>query len=198
MQTGIPVGTLISTEQTSSTNKSTWVHPQVAINIAQWVSPQFDVKVSAWVYEVMMTGKIDITNTKSYRQLQEENKGKQLKINYLTKRYVKKVQRTQFEEKNVIYILTTKRLKKDNIYIIGKAKNLTTRLSTYNKTDEHEVIYYEQCKDEDNMNIVEHMVLSKLNIYREQANRDRFILQYPYDISLFKNTIKECINFFTL
>ena len=32
--------------------RHTWVHPQVAINIAQWISPQFDVKVSAWVLEV--------------------------------------------------------------------------------------------------------------------------------------------------
>jgi hypothetical protein len=39
--------------------QGTWVHPQVAINIAQWISPQFDVKVSGWVYEIMMTGKVD-------------------------------------------------------------------------------------------------------------------------------------------
>ena len=170
--------------------RHTWVHPQVAINIAQWISPEFDVKVSAWIYEVMMTGKIDISNTKSYRILQQENKDKQLKINYLTKRYVKKISRAQFEEKNVIYILTTERLKKDNIYIIGKAKNLTTRLSTYNKTDEHEVIYYQQCKDEETMTIVENMVISKLSIYKEKANRDRFILDSKQSIKLFEDTIK--------
>jgi hypothetical protein len=195
MQTGIPASALISIEQTSSTDKATWVHPQVAINIAQWISPEFDVKVSAWIYEVMMTGKVDITNTKSYRQLQQENKDKQIKINYLTRKYVKRISRTQFEEKYVMYILTTERLKKDNIYILGKASNLTSRLSTYNKTDEHEVIYYEQCSSEENMAVVENMVFSKLKEYREVANRERFILPETEKIDKFIFAIKECIRF---
>ena len=59
-------------------NQETWVHPQIAINIAQWISPRFDVKVSAWVYEAMMTGKVDIANTKTYREIQQENKAKNL------------------------------------------------------------------------------------------------------------------------
>ena len=37
-------------------NQGTWVHPQVAINLAQWLSPKFAVKVSKWVYD-WMSGK---------------------------------------------------------------------------------------------------------------------------------------------
>lgn len=33
--------------------QGTWVHPQVAINLAQWCSAEFAVKVSQWVYEWM-------------------------------------------------------------------------------------------------------------------------------------------------
>jgi hypothetical protein len=192
---GISAFELIKQNAGGNGERHTWVHPQVAINIAQWISPAFDVKVSAWVYEVMMTGKVDITNTKSYRQLQEENKDKQLKINYLTKKYVKRIPRTQFEEKNVIYILTTERLKKDNVYILGKASNLTSRLSTYNKSDEHEVVYYQQCLNEDKMAIVENMVFSKLEKYREAANRERFILTENLKVDTFIDTIKECVKF---
>ena len=71
-------------------NSQTWVHPQVAINIAQWISPQFDVKVSAWVYEAMMTGKVDIANTKTYLEIQQENKVKDLRIRFLEKKYLKR------------------------------------------------------------------------------------------------------------
>ena len=67
---GIPVNTLIKYNTGSNEERATWAHPQVAINIAQWISPRFDVKVSAWVYDVMMSGKVDISNTKSYLQLQ--------------------------------------------------------------------------------------------------------------------------------
>ena len=45
-----------------------------AINITQWISHHFDVKVSALIYEVMMTGKVDISNTKSYSQLRKKDK----------------------------------------------------------------------------------------------------------------------------
>uniref|UniRef100_A0A6C0JMS7 KilA-N domain-containing protein n=1 Tax=viral metagenome TaxID=1070528 RepID=A0A6C0JMS7_9ZZZZ len=187
---------LIKVEQTSNVNKTTWVHPQVAINIAQWISPQFDVKVSGWVYEIMMTGKVDITNTKSYKELQEQNKIQDIKIQYLTKKYVKAQPRVQYEEKNVVYILTTKRMKKDRVYILGKATNLTNRLSTYNKSDEHQVVYYQSCGDEETMGCVENMVFQYLKKYREQANRERFILPKNMKIGYFSDCIKKSVEFF--
>ena len=180
---------------TTEENTGTWVHPQVAINIAQWISPQFDVKVSAWVLEVMMSGKVDITNTKSYRELKKDNKNKQLKIQLMTKKYVKKQPRIKYEEKNVLYILTTANMKKERRYILGKATNLTSRLSVYNKSDEHEVVYYQECPDEEIMSIVESLVFCKLKEYREQANRERFLLPEIEKVDLFINTIKECIKF---
>lgn len=36
-----------------STGGGTWVHPQVALNLAQWLSPKFAVQVSKWVYDWM-------------------------------------------------------------------------------------------------------------------------------------------------
>ena len=177
-------------------DSQTWVHPQVSINIAQWISPRFEVKVSGWVYEIMMTGKVDITNTKTYKELQKENKDKELKIQYLTKKYVKSQPRVQCEEKNVVYILTTKLMKKDRRYILGKATNLTSRLSTYNKSDEHEVVYYASSESEETMSLVESMVFQYLNEYREQANRERFILPEKKEISFFSDIIKKSVEFF--
>ncbi len=31
--------------------QGTWVHPQVAVNLAQWLSPEFAVKVTKWVHD---------------------------------------------------------------------------------------------------------------------------------------------------
>jgi len=195
LTTGIPVVELIKKNTGGNGERHTWVHPQVAINIAQWISPQFDVKVSAWVLEVMMTGKVDITNTKSYRELQQDNKNKQLKIQLMTKKYVKKQPRVQYDDRNVVYILTTANMKKERRYILGKATNLTSRLSVYNKSDEHEVIYYQECLNEEKMGVIETLVFCKLNDYREQANRERFFLPEGEKLDLFIDTIKECINF---
>ena len=45
------------------------------------------------------------------------------------------------------------------------------------------------------MDTVEILVLNKLRDYREQANRDRFILPDDKDDRLFTGTIDECIRF---
>ena len=187
---------LIKYNTAYGSERATWVHPLVAINIAQWISPAFDLKVSGWVYEIMMTGKVDITNTTSYKKLQEQDKQKSIKIQYLTKKYVKSQPRTQYKERNVIYILTTALMKKERRYILGKASNLTSRLSVYNKSDEHEVVYYQSCGDEETMGCVENMVFQYLKEYREQANRERFILPKTEEIKLFTNIINKSVEFF--
>ena len=87
-------------------------------------------------------------------------------------------------------------MKKDRRYILGKATNLTSRLSTYNKSDEHEVVYYASCEDEETMSCVENTVFKYLNEYREQANRERFILPEKKDISFFSDAIKKSVEFF--
>jgi hypothetical protein len=192
---GISTNELIKYKSGSNSERATWVHPQVAINIAQWISPEFDVKVSGWVYEIMVTGKVDITNTKSYKQLQKENKDHQLRIKVLENRYLKKHKRTDYNANNVIYVLTTDSSKKNNIYIMGKAANLTTRLSVYNKSEEHQVIFYKECSSPEVMSSVEGVIFQKLDQYRQQANRERFILPEGKDISLFTNVIEKCIQF---
>lgn len=54
---GIPRDRLIRSVVTGpNEQRGTWVHPQVAINLAQWVSPAFAVLVSEWVFE-WLTGK---------------------------------------------------------------------------------------------------------------------------------------------
>lgn len=49
---------LIQTVSTGANElRGTWVHPQVAINLAQWLSPEFAVKVTQWIFD-WMSGKI--------------------------------------------------------------------------------------------------------------------------------------------
>jgi hypothetical protein len=51
---GIPRTDLIqSLTGGTPTLQGTWVHPQVAVNLAQWVSPKFAVLVTQWVYDWM-------------------------------------------------------------------------------------------------------------------------------------------------
>lgn len=195
---GIHKDELIKYESEEDGYIKIWAHPQVTINISQWISSQFNVKVSSWIYEIITTGKGDIQNIKTYNELVKENKSKDLRIKFLTDKYVKKQRRTQYIDGYLIYILTTKNLKKEGIYVFGKTDNLTKRLSTYNKSEEHEVIYYQDCKEKDIMDYSENLIYKKLKKYRQQANRDRFILPTDKEINYFTNTVKNCIEFLSL
>jgi len=170
--------------------QSTWIHPDLAIQLAQWISPTFALQVSKWIRTLFTDGKVEVT-----KKLLDNIKEKDNKIKLLQDTYVKKQRRTDYPCNNVIYILTTEEGKHKRNYIIGKAKNLKNRLSTYNKTSEHEVVYYKECKNEEDMNMIELMVINKLQDYKEKANRDRFILPIEVDITLFTNTIDECVKF---
>jgi len=156
-----------------------WIHPDLAQSLAYWISSNCGLVVSKWIKKI-------------YSKDALENE-----IKILEDMCIKKQKRQEYPQRNVIYMLTTLDNYKKGIYIIGKAKKLTNRLSSYNKTAEHKVIYYKECIDENIMNLVELMVLTKLDHYREKANRDRFILPKDSNISLFidfltpKNKINE-------
>ena len=180
----------INVEQTqlidNKNEKEIWIHIDLAIQLGQWISPKVALQITKWSRE-LYNSKLDINN----KILKE----KEQQIKFLQDLYVKKQPRKDYPE-NVIYMLTTEDNKKKRIYIIGKAKELKNRLSSYNKTSEHEVVYYKQCKNEFHMTTIELMVLTKLDEFREKANRDRFILPIDKEISLFTNIIDSCINFF--
>ena len=46
------------------------------------------------------------------------------------------------------------------------------------------------------MDLIEHIVIKKLKIYKEKANRDRFILPIEKDITFFKDIVDISVNFF--
>lgn len=56
---GIPISQLVLSFKGNSSQyqQGTWVHPDVAINLAQWLSPKFAVAVSRWVRD-WMAGKV--------------------------------------------------------------------------------------------------------------------------------------------
>ena len=78
-----------------------------------------------------------------------------------------------------------------------KAQNLKSRLSSYNKSNEHEVIYYKQCDSQKMTHVIKIIVLLMLYKYREYLNRDRFILPKDKSIDFFTNTIDKAVNFFS-
>ena len=175
-------------------NQEIWIHPDLAIRLAQWISPKFGFQISKWI-RTLFSNDTEV-NIKMLKEQEKELKLKDKQIQLLKDQYIKKQQRKDYPENNVIYIVTTEDNKKKRIYIVGKAKKLKDRLGPYNKTAEHEVVYYQPCKNGEHLKIIESIVLNKMEPYREKANRDRFVLPINKELSLFTNIIENTIKFF--
>lgn len=100
-------------------------------------------------------------------------------------------------ERNSVYLLTSYIHLEKRTYIIGKSKNLNSRLTAYNKGLDHDVVYIRKCKNINQMGIIELMILYKLDNFRERMNRDRFILPNDKDVSFFINVFDTAVDWFS-
>ena len=152
-------------------------------------------KFQDWVCETVLPS---IRKNGEYilQEYKEKIEKQQKEIKILENKCVKSQSRIPYKERNVIYMIQDKYHKLERIFVIGKAVSLTDRLSSYNKTRDHEVIYYRECNSSQQMSCIERCVLYKLDKYRETSNRDRFILPNDKDVSLFTNAIDLFIDAF--
>lgn len=169
--------------QIIETSDDIWIHPDLAIALAYWISPIVAANISEWI-KTILSDKLD-----------KELKLRDDRIKVLQDTFVKKQPRKNYPS-NVIYLITSESNKKKRIYIIGKATKLKDRLSGYNKSEEHEVVYYKQCPNNEIMKTAETMILVKLKEHQEKANRDRFILPINKNINYFTDIIDNSIKFF--
>jgi len=86
---------------TSKFQQGTWVHRKVAIHLAQWLSPNFAVQVSNWLDELFITGKVELGQEKSNKEL--ENKfQEQIKLLTQEKQQAIKEKEEVIQEKQTI------------------------------------------------------------------------------------------------
>jgi len=111
-ETGIPVSQLIDVKKGNSSNfaQGSWIHPDLAVNLAQWISPVFGLRVSRWVREIVITGsarlepKSDEELLKLQMELQlNQEKLKKLETNH--KRLLQKREYHKFQKGPCFYII---------------------------------------------------------------------------------------------
>lgn len=159
--------------------------------------------------EKKIDGELDIKNNNFKKQIlinKEllekiellENKNKELlrEIQFLENKFIRFQKREKCEDNNVIYLISNEDIKKERVYIFGKAIDIKIRLTTYNKSLEHEIVYYKSFKNMYQMKVAEMMVLYKLNKYIDKSKKERLILPKNEDISIFTKIIDEAYEWF--
>ena len=162
---GIPTDDLIKYESGSNENRATWGHRLVAIEIARWISPEFGVKIIKWTDEILITGKVELGNEKSNKELeniyQEKINNLQNKLNnYETTIFNRKIDYCPIEYygKDIVYFLkfnipihlyseyTSKYTKLDNkdysCVEFGVTSNIEERLKSHKRDKKKENLIF--------------------------------------------------------
>lgn len=89
-----------------------------------------------------------------------------------------------------------KQCEKERKYTVGLAIDLSKRISSYNKLEDHYPIYYKSFENEEQMKVAESMILKMLYDYRMLESKDRFMLPVGKDIKLFTKAFDDSFIFF--
>lgn len=167
---GIPITDLINIIQGGNAQGS-WIHPDLATNLAQWISHPFGIRVARWVREIVLTGKASFEPKsndaliKLQMELQEKNDQlKRLEVNH--KKLLMKREYHKFKNGSCLYII-----KADPDHLkVGISDNLGERFATYRTSIPNMKVLYVIYTSR--AGILEQCLLSRYSDYRVESNHE--------------------------
>jgi hypothetical protein len=60
----------------------TFIHPDLAVQLAQWISPSFALQVSRWIRELMLTGRVELGKEKTNAELEDIYETQRVSLDY--------------------------------------------------------------------------------------------------------------------
>ncbi len=193
--------------QVGGNHAGSWIHPDLAVQLAQWAVPTFAIRVSRWVRELATTGSVSIDSRKSDEELKamrdemnllrlENEEAKSLleskdeliaakdgQINRLHDTQIELIQfKKRITKEETLYIVSTANYARQGIFKIGRtAGKMSFRSSSHNTThiqgDKVKVIKEFKVND---ATIVERNVHYRLNSLLVAGEREFFLC--PYDL----------------
>lgn len=85
--------------------QGSWIHPDLAVQLAQWISPVFAIQISRWTRELLLTGSVNLFNEKTHVQLLELEKEKK-KIETKYRQILQKKTYHKFKTGPAFYIIS--------------------------------------------------------------------------------------------
>ena len=73
LETGISENKLLDIQKGGNikiVTQGSWIHPDLATNLAQWISPKFSIQVSRWIRELFTAGSVKLHQEKSQEQIE--------------------------------------------------------------------------------------------------------------------------------
>lgn len=144
----IPISGLVDMKKGGNDKncQGSWIHPDLAVQLAQWISPSFAIQVSRWIRELFFRGSVSVNDRRSDDELQRltveyEQKLREKDAQLLASRqkelrlsaFIKIT--TKLETNEILYIGTSDAYQRRNRFKVGGValeSALPGRFSTYN------------------------------------------------------------------
>jgi hypothetical protein len=129
---GIPLAQLVDVKKgnSSSFSQGSWIHPDLAIQLAQWISPVFALKVSRYIRELSVTGSVHLGYEKTGQQILDL----QHKLRTSQEKYEKSLERRHYHKfkKGPCFYIVSDIDSKSVKYKVGiDDDNINARLQVY-------------------------------------------------------------------
>lgn len=196
-EVGIPTSQLIDIKKGgNSSTQGSWIHPDLAVQLAQWISTEFAVQVSRWIREMAITGSASINSKKTDKQLlqlQEENALLKSEIKTITKTHRALLYKKSYHKLKVgkcFYIIfdPESAVKK---YKIGNTDDINIRLAQYRTSNPRiKLVYLVYTEDNE---LLEKNILSRYKECRQDQKNHEVI--YGIDLDHIIKSVETNINF---
>ena len=193
---GTPTSELISIKKggNDKKNQGSWIHPDLAVQLAQWISPKFALKVSRWVREIAITGTVSSVEKSSDQLviLQNTVKDQQKLIKEQEQKHnllLYKRQYHKFKKGKIFYIISdgdTENLKyKVGIDDVDINIRLQQHRTTLPNLKLHYLVYTNRNK------LLEDYILSRHESFRKEFLNHEWL--YNIDLSIIKESCKSLL-----
>lgn len=165
--------------------QGSWIHPDLAVQLAQWISPTFALQVSKWIRELAYTGSVNIKEDKTQQQLFDlQNENKKLKDNI--KKIKRKREYYKLKKGPCFYIVNSDKGFKVGIDNIDINERLRT-YRVYNPETNLCYLVYSECAS-----LIENIIKKKFEDFLLEANHEVVI---NIDINQLINSVETLITF---
>jgi hypothetical protein len=186
--------------------QGSWIHPDLAVQLAQWISPKFAIKVSRWTRELLITGSVSIDSKKTNEELNRLQK--QLQENTLvinqknaliedSKKQIVKLEKKQLnllleiedskhiEKKQIFYIATTDTYLANSRFEFGGIKDISKlgkRITSYNTgRAEGDLMYVVKTFKCASYSVIENQLHFLLDKYKDKKNSRKEMVVTSYE-----------------
>jgi hypothetical protein len=173
-----------------------WIHPDLAVQLAQWISPTFALQVSKWVREIAITGAVIKGQEKSESQLLEiQNALAEKIIEYkkLTKKHNSILQKREyhkFQKGPAFYIVN---LGDEEFKIGHDGEDVNERFKEYRRTHPKSIIKYIVYTKK--AKILEQVMLSRFDSKKLEKNHEVII---KVDVKQLIIDLETCMSFMNI